>query len=229
MTRTRQAVVVGLAALTSLTLVTGTAAAATTTIRRDTATGTAYTGNVGLTLLGTASVTTSAGGGTCNQSVLTGSVNSDGSALKINTATFTNSPGPNCPGGGSVTVTVTAQALPWSGGNVTFDSGHTNFRDATATIVGFKVKAVLHNVPLFGTVTCVYGGNVTADAFNKDNTHRPDPTAELQAKLNAVSIAKQTGSDGICPSTASVTADYKVLGETVAGSGTYNQTLYVTS
>jgi hypothetical protein len=229
MTRTRQAVVVGLAALTSVALVTGTAAAATTTIRRGTATGTAYTGNVGLTLLGTASVTTSAGGGTCNQSVLTGSVNSNGSALKINTATFTNSPGPACPGGGSVTVTVTAQGLPWSGGNVTFDSGHTNFRDATATIVGFKVKAVLHNVPLFGTVTCVYGGNVTADAFNKDNTHRPDPTAELQAKLNAVSIAKQTGSDGVCPSTATVTADYKVLGETVAGSGTYNQTLYVTS
>lgn len=229
MTRTRQAVVVGLAALTSVALVTGTAAAATTTIRRGTATGTAYTGNVGLTLLGTASVTTSAGGGTCNQSVLTGSVNSDGSALKISTATFTNSPGPDCPGGGSVTVTVTAQGLAWSGGNVTFDSGHTNFRDATATIAGFKVKAVLHNVPLFGTVTCVYGGNVTADAFNKDNTHRPDPTAELQAKLNAVSIAKQTGSDGICPSTATVTADYKILGETVAGSGTYNQTLYVTS
>ncbi|MCP2338762.1 hypothetical protein [Actinomadura rupiterrae] len=209
-------------------LVVGSATAATaagTGIHSGSATGPLFGGNVKGSLLGTATVSTSVGGGSCNQSTMLGSVHSDGTALTINSATFTNNPGPACPGGGG-TVTVTAQSLPWSGGNVTYDGAHTGGRDATVTIAGFKVRA---DASIFGGITCYYGGSVTANGYNPNNPNRPDTTvAQAQIKLANATINKiSTGSNFLCPSTATVTAAYQLQGESSPGSGNYSLQLWV--
>lgn len=228
MARVRSIVTVGVAVLTAATLATPPASAATTTIRKGSATGGPYTGNVQATLLGDASVTTSLGGGSCNQSTMSGSIGSDGTGLNIAAASISNDPGPACPGGGG-TVTVTTEALPWSGGGAVFDDSHAGGRDAAVTIAGFRVKAV---ASILGGITCYYGGSLTANGFNPDNPARTDASvAEAQVSENAAEVQKQDG-DGasfLCPATASVTANYKLMGESTPGSGVFDQTLYITS
>ncbi|MEV0661987.1 hypothetical protein ACIBI3_13265 [Actinomadura luteofluorescens] len=224
MARIRQTAIVGTAALAVLAAGVAPAYAAGTTIRRGSATAAAYSGNVQASLLGTATVSSSIGSGSCSQSTMTGSINSDGSALNVAAATFTGTGGGPC--SGSTSSTITAQNLPWTGGNVTFDAGHTGGRDATVTIANFKVKAV---VDIFGGITCVFGGNLTANGYNGNNASRPDTTSgEAQVGVKNATVNKQSGSSFLCPSTATVTATYALRGETVAGSGTYNQSLYVT-
>ena len=219
-----------LAAIAVLALASPSASAATTTIRAGSATGAAYSGNVQATLLGSASVSTWVGTGTCNQATLNTSVQSDGTSLSINTASFTNSPGPDCPvtGNSSVTVTVTGQNLPWTGGNVTY-APVSGGQDATITLAGIKVKAVTHNLPILGSLTCYYGGTLTASAYNPENSSRPDTSIhEAQGKLDAAALPKiSSGSSTYCPDTASVTASFKLVGETTPG--TFGQTLFVTS
>jgi hypothetical protein len=207
-------------------MVASTASAATTTIRRGTATGAAYSGNVQASLLGTATVSSSIGSGSCSQSTMLGTVASNGTALNIGSATFTGAGGGAC--SGSVSSTITAQNLPWSGGNVTFTSAATSgVPNASITIANFRVKAVVN---IFGGITCIFGGNLTANGYNPDNTSRPDAAAEAQANVNGATVNKiSSGSSFLCPSTATVTATYALKGETTAGSGVYNQTLYITS
>ncbi|MFC4906569.1 hypothetical protein [Actinomadura gamaensis] len=209
-------------------LVVGSATAATaagTGIHSGSATGPLFSGNVKGSLLGTATVSTSLGGGSCNQSTMLGSVNSDGTNLKIASASFTNNPGPACPGGGG-TVAVTAQNLPWTGGNVTYDASHTGGRDATVTIAGFKVRA---DASILGGITCYYGGSVTGNGYNANNANRPDTTvAQAQIKLSNATVNKiSSGSNFLCPSTATVTAAYQLQGESSPGSGSYSLQLWV--
>ncbi|MQY02706.1 hypothetical protein [Actinomadura macrotermitis] len=219
----RQAVVLGAAALTALAVAAPPASAATTTIRKGSAAAAPYSGNVRASLLGTASVTTSLGSGTCNSSTMSGSIQSNGSALNITAASFTNVPGPACPGGGG-TVTVTTLNLPWTGGSVVYDSAHTANRDAAVTIAGFKVKAV---ASILGGITCYFGGNLTANGYNPDNPNRPNTSvAAAEVGVNGATVSKQSGSNFLCPATATVTATYQLQGETTAGN--YNQQLYVT-
>lgn len=221
MARIRQTAIIGTAALAVLAagIAPASAAASTTTIRKGSATAAAYSGNVQASLLGTASVSTSIGGGSCSQSTMTGSINSDGSGLSISAANFSN-----CTG--TASVSITAQALPWSGGNVTYDGSHSGNRDAGVTIANFSVKAV---VDLFGGITCVFGGSLTANGYNLDNPNRPvTSNDQAQVGVNGATVSKQSGSSFLCPSTATVTANYQLQGETTAGSGTYDQALYVT-
>ncbi|MFC6881159.1 MULTISPECIES: hypothetical protein [Actinomadura] len=223
MVRTRQALTLGAAALAAVALAATPASAAGTVIHKGGPTGDPYTGKVRASLLGTASVTTSLGSGTCNRSTMDGSVNSDGTGLTITSASFTNDPGPACPGGGG-TVAVTTEALPWSGGSVAYDSSHTGDRDAAVTIAGFKVKAV---ASVLGGITCYYGGSLTASGYNPDNPNRPDPkVAEAQVKVDGAKVAKQSGSNFLCPGDATVTSAYRLQGET--SPGTFGQTLYIT-
>ncbi|OLT33564.1 hypothetical protein BJF79_34520 [Actinomadura sp. CNU-125] len=199
------------------------ASAATTTIRAGSATAAPYAGNVQASLLGVATVSTSIGSGSCDESTMTGSVNSDGTALTIDAADFTGAGGGPCTG--TTSSTITAQNLPWTGGAVAYDPNGTNGRDASVTIANFRVEAV---VDLFGGITCVFGGTLTADGYNGDNPDRPDTgNAEAQVGVNGATVSKQGGS-WLCPSTASVTATYELLGESTAGSGTFDQSLYVT-
>lgn len=206
-------------------LVVGSATASTaagTGIHAGSATGPLFSGNVKASLLGTATVTTSLGGGSCNQSTMMGSVNSGG-AGSITSASFTNNPGPACPGGGG-TVAVTAQGLPWTA-TVAYDGAHTGGRDGTLTLAGFKVQAV---ASILGGITCYYGGTVTANGYNADNANRPDTTvAQAQVKLNNVSISKLSGGNFLCPATATVTSAYQLVGESSPGSGSYTTQLWV--
>jgi len=223
--RVRKLVTVGAAVVAAAALAAPPASAATTTIRKGSATADPYSGNVQASLLGTAEVSTSLGGGSCNQSTMTGTAGSDGTNLNISAATFANDPGPGCPGGGG-TVTVTTENLPWSGGSAVFDGSHAGGRDAVITIAGFRVKAV---ASILGGITCYYGGSLTADGFNPDNPGRTDTSvAEAQVSVKNATVQKQDGGNFLCPATATVTANYKLLGETTAGSGTFDQTLYIT-
>ncbi|MFI6516391.1 hypothetical protein ACIBF1_12600 [Spirillospora sp. NPDC050679] len=230
MAQFRQRAVLGATALTaSLATVALTAlpaSAATTTVRKGTATAAPYSGNVRATLLGTATVSTSLGGGSCNRATLNGAIQSNGTGLNVSAASIYNDPGPACPGGGG-TVTVTTQGLPWTGGSVVYDAAHTGGRDAAVTIAGFKVKAV---ASILGGITCYYGGNLTANGYNPDNPSRPDPSvAQAQVGVSNAVVNRQSGGSFLCPSTASVTVAYALQGETTAGSGTFDQKLYVTS
>ncbi|MFI6517480.1 hypothetical protein ACIBF1_18140 [Spirillospora sp. NPDC050679] len=160
-------------------------------------TATAYTGNIRGTLNGTVTISNTLGDETCTSSTLGGTVTSGG-ALTVSSATFT----------GCEDITVTAQSLPWSGSfdNTTAVPGG---REGTVTINGFRVKAVV-----FG-VNCIYAGTVVADGNNNTS---------VDIAINQT-LAKQTGSNFLCPSTATVNASYTLRGETTAGSGVFNQNL----
>ncbi|MFA1547310.1 hypothetical protein [Actinomadura chokoriensis] len=220
MAQIRQTAIIGTAALAVLAAGITPASAATTTIRKGSGSAAAYSGNVQAALLGTATVSTSIGSGSCSQSTMTGSINSNGTGLSIASASFGN-----CTG--TAATTITPQNLPWTGGSVVYDSAHTGNRDAAVTIANFKVKAV---VDLFGGITCVFGGSLTANGYNPDNANRPvTSNNQAQVGVNGAKVSKQSGSNLLCPSTATVTATYQLRGETTAGSGTFNQALYVTS
>lgn len=223
MARIRQTAIVGTAALAVLAAGVAPAYAAGTTIRKGSASAAAYSGNVQASLLGTATVSTSIGSGSCSQSTMTGAINSDGSGLTITSASFSGDNGGPC--SGSSSSTIETQNLPWTGGNVTYDAGHTGGRDATVTISNFSVKAT---VDIFGGISCQYGGTLTANGYNGDNASRPVAgSSEAQVGVQNAQVSK-TGGSFLCPGTATVSATYALKGETTAGSGTYNQSLYVT-
>jgi hypothetical protein len=225
----RREVTIGLVAAAALALVAPSASAATTTIRAGGATGAPYSGNVQVSLLGPASVTTVFGTGSCNQGSVSASVQSNGTNLSISAASFTNDPGPDCPvPGTSSSVTVTSENLPWGGGNVTY-APVAGGRDATITLSVAKVKAVTHNVPILGTITCYYGGTVTASGYNPTNPSRPDTSVTAaQGKIDAATLNKiNSGSSIYCPGTASITGNFEMVGQ--GSSGAFDQTLYVTS
>ncbi|MCW2914450.1 MAG: hypothetical protein JWN52_2518 [Actinomycetia bacterium] len=218
----RRSAVLGTAVMVVMATGAVPASAATTTIRTGSVTADPYSGNVQASLLDTATITTSIGSGTCNQSTMTGSIDSDGTGFDVIGAGF-NRDGGDCTG--FTSTTVTAQGLPWNGGSVAFDSGHTGNRDATVTIAQFNIKSVAN---LFGGITCVFGGSITANGYNPDNPSRPD-TANDQAQIdvNGAPLNRQPGSNVLCPATATITANYQLLGETTAGSGTFDQPLYI--
>jgi hypothetical protein len=221
--RIRQTAIVGTAALAVLAAGVAPAYAAGTTIRQGSATAGAYSGNVQASLLGTATVSTSIGSGSCSESTMTGSINSDGSGLAISSASFSGEGGGDC--SGSVSSTIETQNLPWTGGDVTYDSGHANGRDASVTIRNFSVKATVN---ILGGITCEFGGNLTASGYNGDNASRPDTgSSDAQVGVQNAQVSK-TGGSFFCPGTATVSATYALRGETSAGSGTYDQPLYVT-
>lgn len=223
MARMRQTAIIGTAALAVLAAGVAPAYAAGTTVRKGSATADAYSGNVQASLLGTATVSTSIGSGSCSESTMTGSINSDGSGLAISGASFSGDNGGPC--SGSVSSTIETQNLPWTGGNVTYDSGHTGGRDATVTINNFSVSAT---VDIFGGITCEFGGTLTANGFNGDNASRPDTSSgDAQVGVQNATVSK-TGGSFLCPGTATVSATYALRGETTAGSGTFDQALYVT-
>lgn len=220
MARRRRAITLGAATAAAFALVVPAASAATTTIRQGTATAAPYAGNIRATLIGVATVSSSLGSGSCDSSVMNGSIQSDGTALTINSATFTGAGGGPC--SGATSATITSQNLPWTGGNVTY-APVAGGRDATATIANFRVKAVLS----IG-ITCTYGGNLTASGYNPTNPSRP-ATGVAQAQVAVVNspVSKVSPSSFLCPGSAQVTANYQLQGETTPGN--FNQTLFVTS
>lgn len=225
----------GLAAVASFVLIAPSAIAGSTTIHRDSATGDPYSGTVqGSLISSVVQFESSAGNATCDQSSLSGSINSDGTSADIADATYSDSSASDgsCPNDQGGRTTMTATNLPWSGGNVTY-APQTGGQDGTITIN--NVSARVDSYDSLGIhITCYFVGSgtndsVTGSVYNPDNPNRPfGSVAESQAQLSQVEMTLTSGDFG-CPSTAMLTATYEILGETVAGSGTFDETLYLTS
>ncbi|MEU6748597.1 hypothetical protein ABZ914_20470 [Spirillospora sp. NPDC046719] len=199
MSRVRKLAVVGAASASVLALAIAPASAATTTIHSGSQTGPLYSGGVVATNLGNVSVVTSLSNATCTSAIQNGTINSDGTALNVTSASFTG-----CTSSLG-TVTVTAQNLPWTGGSVVY-APVSGGRDGTITVAHYTVGATV-----FG-LSCVYSGTLTGDGFNPNNSHRPDTSvAQAQAKITNGTVSKLSGS-ALCPATATVTAAFKLVG-----------------
>lgn len=129
-------------------------------------------------------IDSSIGGGTCTTSSLGGSITSAG-ALTISSASITN-----CTG--DYPITVTTQNLSWGG----------SLSGGVATITGFRVSAVI-TVPLFGNITCIYGGDLSGTYTG---------TSPVVASFNTSVNKVNSGSHWFCPSTADVSGQYTITG-----------------
>ncbi|MFD8533180.1 hypothetical protein ACFV0L_37800 [Streptosporangium canum] len=232
MKRLRNLVLAVTAVVLALGFVPTSAWAATTQIHRNDQFGLPYSGKVRATLLGSVSITTSLATATCNVGVIDGTVQSDGTALNVSAYNFSNNPGPQCPNSAGGQSSVTAVGLPWNGGNVTYAPVLPNGRDGTITISSVKVTSV--STGWFGSISCTYkgsgaGNSLVLDAFNSTNPNRP-VTGVVQAQARAVNytLNKDSGSL-LCPSTATYSATFQLLGETVANSGVFDQKLHLTA
>ncbi|MBB5803834.1 hypothetical protein F4560_003602 [Saccharothrix ecbatanensis] len=224
----------GLSLLATVALIAPAASAAGTTIRSDSATGAAYSGNVRGTLISsTVRFASSAGNATCNRSTLTASVRSDGTALSVSALSFSDSSSTNgsCPNDQGGRTTIAPATLPWSGGNVTY-APVAGGRDGTITLTNVSARVDSSNW-LGVRITCYFVGSgannsITGNLYNKDNANRPvTSVADAQASLSGASLRLTSGSSP-CPTTATLTGAYRLLGESAAGSGTFNRALYVT-
>ncbi|GAA2129716.1 hypothetical protein [Actinomadura napierensis] len=199
MSRVRKLAVVGAASASVLALTMAPASAAGTTIHSGSSTGPAYSGGVVATNLGNVSVVTSLSNATCTSAIQNGTINSDGTALNVTSASFsgcTSSLG---------SVTVTAQSLPWTGGSVVY-APVAGGKDGTITVANYTVGATV-----FG-LSCVYSGTLTGNGYNPDNPTRPDTSvAQAQAQITNGTVTKKSGSF-LCPGTATVTAAFQLVG-----------------
>jgi hypothetical protein len=199
--RIRSIALVGTASIAALALSVAPASAATTTIHSGSIDGPVFSGAVVATNLGDITVTTSLSNATCSSVEQDGTINSDGTNLTVTAASFsgcTSSLG---------AVTVTPVGLPWSGGSVVYDpvSGGA---DGTLTVAGFSTTSTV-----FG-ITCTYGGTLTGNGYNPDNANRPDTSvsqSEAQITNGTVSLTG-SGNSFLCPSTATVSATYQLVG-----------------
>jgi hypothetical protein len=231
MKRVRNVALVGAGAAMAIALTSPSASAATTTIHADDATGAAYAGNVRATLIAPVTTTTSLGSASCDTGTIDATVGSDGANLNVSVYEFHNGTATTCPNSAGGTSTTTPVGLPWNGGDITY-AAVAGGRDGTFTVNSLKVTSV--TTGWFGSINCTYrgsgtGNSVTMDFYNSDNAGRPDVSVtEAQAEANGITLTKDSGSF-LCPGTATYSATFKVLGETTAGSGTYDQTLHLTS
>ncbi|WP_106401116.1 hypothetical protein [Actinocorallia populi] len=161
-------------------------AAATTAALALAAPASAWTGGpITATLSQPLTIESSIGGGTCTTSTLGGSVTPAG-ALTVNSASITG-----C--SGDFPITVTTQNLPWGG----------NLGGTTASITGFRVSAAI-TVPIFGNITCIYGGNLSGSLSGS----APSVTATFDTSVSKVN----SGSHFFCPGTADITGQYTITG-----------------
>ncbi|GAA3964980.1 hypothetical protein GCM10023085_54400 [Actinomadura viridis] len=217
------------AAGAALTLTAGSATAATTTVRRDTATGAAYSGNWRITNIGNLTFTATVLGinitASCPQVTLTGTVQSAGTGT-LNQATV----GACSSSAGSAQVAF--EGLPYTQGQVTY-APVAGGRDGTLSISdpGLRIKVVMN---ILGTQTCYYGfgstvGSLTFNVYNRDNPNRPVPSVDdAQGSLNNARLDRLTGSSSLCPTTGTGNGNATARGETTAGSGVFDQKLYIT-
>jgi hypothetical protein len=225
--------VVTLAALgTTLALFATSAGASTTTIRRDGATGAPYSGNFRANLLSANATFSGTSGGstlttTCNFVQIDGTINSDGSGV-VTGFEIHNNTATTCPNNAGGTTGLTVVNLP-SSFQVVY-APVTGGHDGFIMFNSVKITAV---ITVFGIAsTCHYAGNLSLDVYNKDNPNRPITTAaELEIAATGTSISLDTSqtNGSSCPVTARLNFVLKARGETTAGSGVFDQVLYVTA
>ncbi|GAA2600026.1 hypothetical protein SMC26_19640 [Actinomadura fulvescens] len=221
------------AAMAGTALAAVPASAATTTIHRDNAAGAPYAGNWQISTIGPlkfsivflgATITA-----TCEDAKLNGAVTSTGTGTLAN-----GSVGACTASNGQTSPAITFDNLQGVGGQVTHAPVQGG-RDGILAVTGnlnFKLEG-----EFLGRVrTCYYGfrtGNsegASFDIYNGDNPRRPVPSSnDVQGTLANITLVKLPGSDWLCGSNGTGSGQAVARGETVAGSGVFDQRLYVTS
>ncbi|TNY35957.1 hypothetical protein [Thermomonospora catenispora] len=229
---TRLAVPV-LAAATALGLTATGASAAAVTIRRDGPTGAPYSGAFRFDNLAPLSLRTSILGinvtAQCDTVTLEGTLVSDGSSVSLNSAVVDD-----CSSSIGGSAEVTFENLPYDQATVEY-APVSGGRDGTLTFTDSRLR-IRADISVLGiSATCYYGlgssiTSLTFDLFNPDNPDRPSPTVdEAQGAVDNASLTRLSGSSSICPTTGTASVHGEIKGETTAGSGVFDQTLYATS
>ncbi|MEU5881382.1 hypothetical protein [Spirillospora sp. NPDC047279] len=221
------------AALAATALAAVPASAATTTLHRDDAAGAPYSGDWQISTVGPLNFSIAFLGATvtanCEYAKLTGTVTGTGAGTL-----GTGEVGPCTASNGGTSPAITFENLQGVGGQVSH-APVAGGRDGTLAVTGnlnFKLEG-----EFLGRVrTCYYGfrtGNSTGatfDLFNGDNAQRPVPSSnDLQGTLANIRLVKQPGSDWLCGDNGSGSGQAVARGETTAGSGVFDQRLYLTS
>ena len=179
----------------------GTAMAGQSTpkIRRDNATGAAYSGNVQIRNLNSVFFTGNAPfvgviDTECQFADLRGHVNSDGTGGAITSVQIDNNgAGAACPNNKGGTTTITAVNVNGTG-QVYYDPDHPGGRDGYLFLSGnnpnVKIKAVITMADIPDPQSCYYGltggaPDLYIDIWNKDNGSRPDTSVnEAEGQAN---------------------------------------------
>ncbi|MEU8803996.1 hypothetical protein [Spirillospora sp. NPDC048819] len=223
------------AASAALALAAGTASAATTTVREETATGAPYSGNWQVSTVGPLTFSVDFLGsevtGSCESATLEGTVVSTGAgeltAASIGACETSN-------GLSSPATDLDLSEVPDKSGQVAYDPV-AGGRDGTLTInagLSFKIEGKI----LGFTVTCYYGfqtggtPGLAFDVYNRDNPNRPLPGLDdAQGASDDITLVRQSGSSGLCPSNGTGSGAATARGETTPGSGVFDRKLYLTS
>jgi hypothetical protein len=186
----------------------GTASA--TSIHTGSATGPYYTGPVSGTSLGNVQISSSSGLGTvtCTGATLNGSVNAPNPVPSGSVTTpITSASFSTCSKSGGGTCSASPSGLSWSG--ATTWSPIVSGRDATLGLGGQGISVIC------GSITCNYGTTgSTSDFFNPSNPFRPNASAITQVAVNT-SMSIQSGSSGICATSATWSGLYGLLASNV--------------
>ncbi|MBW8481687.1 hypothetical protein [Actinomadura parmotrematis] len=192
------------------------AAAPPTVIHVNNAAGAAYSGSVRLTLTSPVSVTTSLGTASCNRGNIDGTTTSSG-ALTVSAYNFYNDPGPACTNSAGGSSTTTPVGLPWTGGDI-------NWTGSAGTLRINNMQVTSTSSTIFGNIVCNYRGSGTGNSITMAVTNSTAST-QLKATATNISLTKvSSGSNILCPSTATYSAGFDVNG---LASGVYNVKLFL--
>ncbi|TDC48277.1 hypothetical protein E1281_25035 [Actinomadura sp. KC345] len=224
-----------LAVSAALALTAGTASAATTTIREETATGAPYSGNWQVATVGTLDFSVDFLGsevtGSCESATLQGTVASTGpgelTAASIGACETSN-------GLSSPPTDLDLGDLPDKSGAVAYDPVEGG-RDGTLSING-DLEFMIEGQILGFTVRCYYGfrsgdtPGLVFDVYNRDNPNRPLPDHDdAQGASDDITLVRQPGSSGLCPENGTGSGSAIARGESTPGSGVFDRKLYLTS
>ncbi|MFB4309312.1 hypothetical protein [Actinomadura sp. GTD37] len=223
------------AASAALALTATGASAATTTIRQETATGAAYSGNWQVSTVGPLTFSVvylgSTVTGSCESATLQGAVESTGAgeltAASIGACQTSN-------GLSSPATDLDLSQLPDRSGQIAYDPV-AGGRDGVLSINGgltFKLEGKILGIP----ITCNYGfqtggtPGLSFDVYNRDNPNRPlAGQDDAQGKTDNITLVRQSGSSSLCPANGTGSGAGIARGETTPGSGVFDRKLYLTS
>ncbi|MFG1854252.1 hypothetical protein ACGFJT_20630 [Actinomadura geliboluensis] len=215
------------------------------TIRRDSATGAPYSGR-----FRARSLTDSLGAvyvvhetpdpsyATCMFAQIDGHLTSDGTGTAIDGVRMGNDGnGQACPNSLGGTTTISAVGIQGTGTIYhapDSDSGRDGFLQLDADNPQFQIEiTVTAPGTLPQPITCTYGLSAEVGAnlrlFNRYNSQRPDlGTDELQTSTSYQGLTLTKTDGGDCGDELTILLDAKITGEKVAGSGVYDQSLFLT-
>lgn len=202
-----------LAAVTALALsaFVGVAAASATTIKD--ASGTAYTGAVGVTLKSgtTATFTTSIGTITCDQSSGSGQITNSNGTGYLSSIDWTDSTaGQNCPTTfgilGNPGADTTALDNNGASTGIWDVSASWSSDNTTGSPNGTMSLSASVQIDLTSGQTCFYAATVVGDLYNPDNT----ASGKSEVVYSGDTLSRQAGSSFGCPSSGTFNATYVV-------------------